>query len=161
MIASMMRSHSFMPMNAVVPERLPSVVSRASPVTLPFATPSSRNFLIRPSPLLRATSSTSRTIVLYPAAAHTCAMPDPIRPHPNTPTVCISMISPPRVRRPALPERQAEAFATCRCTFKTSHYERHEITQRDHFSLFVCFVRFVGFVCVFRVFRVLVLLCQG
>src|SRR2546427_12663830 len=83
-------------------------------------------------------------------------MPDPINPHPNTPTVCISMISPPRVRRPALPERQAEAFASCRCTFKASHHEKHEITQRDPFSLLVCFVRFVGFVCVFRAFRAFV-----
>ena len=46
------------------PDRLPSVVSRASAVTFPFATPSSRNFLMRPSPLSRSASFTSRTIVL-------------------------------------------------------------------------------------------------
>ena len=64
MIASMTRSQSFSASNVVVPDRLPSVVSRASAVTFPFATPSSRNFLMRPSPLSRNASSTSRTIVL-------------------------------------------------------------------------------------------------
>jgi hypothetical protein len=30
---------------------------------------------------------------LYPDAAQTCAMPDPIRPHPSTPTVLICIDS--------------------------------------------------------------------
>ncbi len=53
MIASMIRSQSFSASTEVVPDRLPSVVSRASAVTFPLATPSSRNFLMRPSPLSR------------------------------------------------------------------------------------------------------------
>ncbi len=53
MIASMIRSQSLSASTEVVPDRLPSVVSRASAVTFPLATPSSRNFLTRPRPLSR------------------------------------------------------------------------------------------------------------
>ena len=52
-IASMTRSQSFRSSNVVVPDRLPSVASRASAVTLPLATPSSRNFSMRPRPFCR------------------------------------------------------------------------------------------------------------
>src|SRR3954469_10838009 len=88
----MIRSQSLSASNVVVPDRFASVVSRASVVTFPFATPSSRNFLTRPSPLFSRMSSTSRTTVLYPAAAHTCAMPEPINPQPSTPTDRIAML---------------------------------------------------------------------
>jgi hypothetical protein len=64
MIASMIRSQPFKSSGDVVPDRLASVLSRASAVTLPFSTPSFRNLLTRDSPLSRTPCSTSRTIVL-------------------------------------------------------------------------------------------------
>ena len=48
--ASTIRSHSFRASNVVVPARFSSVRSRASAVVFPFATPSSRNFLMRARP---------------------------------------------------------------------------------------------------------------
>src|SRR5688572_27550175 len=91
MIASMTRSQSFKSAYLVVPVRLPSVVFLASSVALPFETPSARNFSIRPRPFFSTSSFTSRTMVLNPAAADTCAMPAPINPQPNTPTVLIAI----------------------------------------------------------------------
>src|SRR5688572_30505306 len=91
MIASMTRSQFFKSAYFVVPVRLASVVVLASSVTLPFATPSVRNFSIRPRPFFSTSSLTSRTMVLKPAAADTCAMPAPINPQPNTPTVLIAI----------------------------------------------------------------------
>jgi hypothetical protein len=41
--------------------------------------------------LLQEPSSTSRTTTCSPASAHTCAMPEPISPHPTTPTVLMSI----------------------------------------------------------------------
>src|ERR1700745_3053816 len=38
------------------------------------------------SPLSRSCCETSRTVTWQPACAATCAMPEPIRPHPTTPT---------------------------------------------------------------------------
>ena len=52
---------------------------------------------MRPSPLASTSSFTSSTIVSNPAAAETCAIPPPINPHPNTPTVLIA-IAPSPVR---------------------------------------------------------------
>jgi len=52
-MASTIRSHGRNASNVVVPLRFASVLSRASPGTLPFATPSSRNFRIRPIPFSR------------------------------------------------------------------------------------------------------------
>ena len=46
---------------------------------------------MRPRPFFSTSSFTSRTIVLKPAAADTCAMPAPINPQPSTPTVLIAI----------------------------------------------------------------------
>src|SRR5688500_18846415 len=99
MIASITRSQSFRSAYLVVPVRLPSVVFLASSVTLPFATPSVRNFSIRPRPFFSTSSFTSRPMLLNPAAANTCALPAPLNPQPNTPTVLIA-ISPHADRPP-------------------------------------------------------------
>src|SRR5262249_12278533 len=90
----MTRSQSRSASNEVVPDKLPSVVSRASAVTFPFVTPSSRNFLRRPTPFSRICPFPSRPFVLYPAAAQPSAIPDPIKPQPSTPTVriCIPVL---------------------------------------------------------------------
>src|SRR3954454_8900700 len=93
-MASIIRSQAFRSSSFVVPDRFPSVVCLASAVTLPLSTPSLRNFSIRPMPFFRNGSSTSRTIVLYPDAAQTCAIPDPINPQPSTPTVVICIAAP-------------------------------------------------------------------
>ena len=46
---------------------------------------------MRASPLASTSSFTSSTIVSNPAAAETCAIPPPINPHPNTPTVFMTL----------------------------------------------------------------------
>src|SRR5580704_2173857 len=43
------------------------------------------------SPLSRSCCETSRTVTWQPDCAATCAMPEPIRPHPTTPTFSIGM----------------------------------------------------------------------
>ena len=105
-IASMMRSLSASGSKLVVPLRRPIVTSRSSVVSLPRVTPLPRNRSIRPRPASTAAWSTSRTMVRYPAWAHTCAMPEPISPQPRTPTTAVRVssaiivpFSPPRVRR--------------------------------------------------------------
>ena len=85
--ASTTSSHGARSRSSVVPLMFASTLSRSSAVTFPFATPSSRNFRIRPRPLSRVGLSTSRTHVRSPAWALTCAIPEPMRPHPTTPTV--------------------------------------------------------------------------
>src|SRR5262245_52967932 len=92
MMASTMMSQPLRSSSFVVPERLPSVRSLSCGVTLPLSTPPVRNLSIRDKPFLRRESSTSRTIVLYPAAADTCAIPAPMRPQPRTPTVLICIL---------------------------------------------------------------------
>ena len=78
---------------SVVPLKFASVVSLASGVTFPFVTPSSRNFRMCARPLSSSAWFVSRTIVLKPAAADTCAMPAPINPQPSTPTVLTLIVA--------------------------------------------------------------------
>src|ERR1044071_3821261 len=47
-----------------------------------------------PNPFAIRSSETSLTIVSNPAVAATCAIPEPMSPHPKTPTFLISIIAP-------------------------------------------------------------------
>ncbi len=90
MMASMTMSHPANSSKVVVPVRFARVGRRTSSGTFPFATPSSRNLRMRPSPLSRKPCSTSRTTVLNPLCAAIWAIPAPISPHPRTPTVLMA-----------------------------------------------------------------------
>src|SRR5262245_32639388 len=84
--ASITMSHAFRSATAVVNVNRRNVASRSAAGSLPFSTRRARDLSIVPLPLSSTGWATSRTNVSYPAAAATCAMPLPIRPHPNTPT---------------------------------------------------------------------------
>ena len=105
--ASITRSHAARPSKSVVPVMRPSMAAFSSSVIRPLATFRESAPSIRPMPPLTNSSDASRTIVRYPAWAHTCVMPDPINPHPMTPTVSMAM---PVLR---IPIRQISRVSPC------------------------------------------------
>src|SRR5690348_13539783 len=86
MIASTTSSESRKSSSFVVPRRRARAASRSVAESVPFSTRRLRFFSIDCMPLFKRSSFTSRTITLHPACAATCAMPEPIRPQPTTPT---------------------------------------------------------------------------
>ncbi len=67
--------------------------SASSSVIFPALAARFRDCSIRRRPRLSASSSSSATLTVSPARAHTSAMPEPMSPHPSTPTRCISSVS--------------------------------------------------------------------
>ena len=67
---------------------------------------------MRASPLASTSWFTSSTMVLKPAAADTCAIPAPINPQPNTPTVFIVVSDGRALRRPLAPVPSLEPPAS-------------------------------------------------
>ena len=90
MMASMMMSQSASSALLVVPFSRAQISSFWCVVIPPFSTGRSANFAsdfsIPAKPLSRYFCSTSSTVTSKPAVAQTCAMPEPIRPQPRTPT---------------------------------------------------------------------------
>jgi hypothetical protein len=90
--ASMMMEASARSLIDVVKLMRASAASRCSVVAFAFSMALSNDLPIAARALAQSSAETSLTIVLYPLAAHTCAMPEPIRPPPSTPTVSISFM---------------------------------------------------------------------
>ena len=93
MIASMIRSHSSAGASSVVGLILPMIASFSASVSFPLATLPARFFPMAPIPLATNASVTSRRTTSYPAAAITCAIPEPMNPAPTTMILLISMPS--------------------------------------------------------------------
>src|ERR1700733_185209 len=91
MIASITRSQSFKSSIAVVPFNRPRISLFCASVIVPFSTNRAKFLSIPFKPFSTTSGATSRTTVSNPAAAQTCAIPDPINPHPTTPTFLIAM----------------------------------------------------------------------
>src|SRR5215469_15676704 len=73
-------------------------MAAGSSLRFPFSENFASDFSMPAKPLSKNLCSTSRTVTSNPAVALTCAMPDPMRPQPTTPTFLIS-ISPQRTQR--------------------------------------------------------------
>jgi hypothetical protein len=95
MMASMIKSHSFAGASSVVGLTLPMIASLSASVSFPLATLPARFFSMPPIPLATSASVMSRRTTSYPAAAATCAIPEPIKPAPITMILLISMFPPP------------------------------------------------------------------
>src|SRR5437016_85229 len=93
MIASTMTSQSLRSSTFVVPLSRPRISRFAASVIVPFSASRFRFLSMLLSPLSSNSALTSHTTVGNPDAAATCAMPDPIRPHPTTPTLRIAIFS--------------------------------------------------------------------
>src|SRR5947209_13861454 len=78
---------------AVVKRKRWRVESRSATVSFPFSTNLASDFSIPARALSHTCWDTSRTVVWYPAAAATWAMPLPISPQPSTPTRLMSVMS--------------------------------------------------------------------
>src|ERR1700723_4012095 len=95
MIASTPMSQSARSDLLVVPFSRARIASFCCAVIPPFSTGRSANFAkdfsIPANPLSRNFCSTSSTVTSKPAVAQTCAMPEPIKPQPRTPTFLISI----------------------------------------------------------------------
>ena len=87
MIASTIKSQSFKSSIAVVPFNRPRISPCTAAVIVPFSANRAKFFSMPFNPLSTRSGFTSRTTVSKPAAAHTCAIPEPINPHPTTPTL--------------------------------------------------------------------------
>src|SRR6185437_8491199 len=74
-----------------------SADSLSAPVALPFSIALSNDLRIAARARSPSSSETSRTVVAYPLAAHTCAIPDPMSPPPSIATclmlLCVSVMS--------------------------------------------------------------------
>src|SRR6476661_5519003 len=88
--ASTMMSHPARSSILVVPFNLARTDCGVS-LSPPFSANLASDFSMPAKPLSRYFCSTSRTVTSNPAVAATCAMPDPIRPQPRTPTFLMSM----------------------------------------------------------------------
>ena len=127
MMASTTRSQLEKSARSVVKVIFPMTAALSSSVILPFSTALPRNLSILPLPLARAASSTSRTTTSYPACAAICAMPDPMRPQPTTPTVLISIRCPLQFvckggcRRAARPVTAGDPAVTGRSRTRAAH----------------------------------------
>src|SRR5881296_3421976 len=91
--ASTTMSHGFRSAVVVVKCRRLRVASRSAAETFPFSTNLASDFSIPARALSHTCWDTSRTVVSYPAAAATWAMPLPISPQPSTPTRLMSLMS--------------------------------------------------------------------
>src|SRR6202167_6545909 len=95
MMASITMSQSARSCLLVVPLRRARIASFCWAVMPPFSGGRSANlasdFSIPAKPLSRNFCSTSSTVTSNPAVALTCAMPEPIKPQPRTPTFLISI----------------------------------------------------------------------
>src|SRR5438128_11649395 len=91
MIASMMISQSLRSANEVVPNKRSRVAFCCSAVIVPFAANFSKDSSIDAKPFCNSSSVTSRTVGSKPALAAVCAMPEPIRQQPSTPTFLMSI----------------------------------------------------------------------
>src|SRR5438309_1601970 len=89
MMASTTMSANARSFTIVVNVRRPIVATRASSVSFPFSIAFASDFSMLARARAADGSSTSRTIVLKPFSAATCAIPEPISPPPSTPTVAI------------------------------------------------------------------------
>src|SRR4029077_16380943 len=94
--ASTTMSHVFRSGVVVVKCRRLRIASRSAAATFPFSTNLTSDFSIPARALSQTCWDTSRTVVSYPAAAVTWAIPLPISPAPNTPTRLMSVIALPR-----------------------------------------------------------------
>src|ERR1700722_16805546 len=88
--ASMMMSQSARSCWLVVPFSRARTACGVS-LIVPFSPNLASDFSIPAKPLSRYFCSTSSTVTSKPAVAATCAMPEPIRPQPSTPTRLISI----------------------------------------------------------------------
>ena len=95
MIASMIRSHSFAGASSVVGLIRPVIASLSASVSFPLATLPARFFAMAAIPLATNASEMSLRTTSYPAAAMTCAIPEPMNPAPTTMILLISMLLPP------------------------------------------------------------------
>src|ERR1019366_9315467 len=97
MMASITMSQSAISCRFVVPLSRARIASFCAAVNPPFSTGRSANlasdFSIPANPLSRYFCSTSSTVTSNPAVAQTCAMPEPIKPQPRTPTFLISIFA--------------------------------------------------------------------
>src|SRR2546425_228044 len=100
-IASTTRSQSLRSSRRVVPLSRPSVSSFPLASSLPLATRPSRVLRRLPRPRCSSSSFASTTVVRKPAWAATCAIPEPMRPHPRTPTCLMAIGSSRDGARPA------------------------------------------------------------
>src|SRR6185369_4331379 len=91
-IASITRSHALRSSRRGVPAMRPSVSSLARASSLPLAASPSSVSRRRPSPRFTSSSLASTNSTEYPACAATCTMPEPMSPHPITPTFLIAMV---------------------------------------------------------------------
>src|SRR5438445_8853871 len=90
MMASMTMSQSARSSFLVVPLSRARMASGDS-FSVPFSANLASDFSIPVKPLSRTFCSTSSTVTSNVAVAATCAIPEPIRPQPRTPTFFISM----------------------------------------------------------------------
>src|SRR2546422_47881 len=91
--ASTTTSHAFRSAVAVVKCKRLRDASRSAAVIFPFSTNLASDFSIAARALSQTCWDTSRTVVSYPAAAATWAMPLPMSPEPSTPTRLMSVMS--------------------------------------------------------------------
>src|SRR2546426_3322772 len=91
--ASTTMSQAFRSAVAVVNRKRLRVASRSAAGTFPFSTNLASDFSIPACALSQTCCDTSRTIVSYPAAAATWAIPLPMSPEPSTPTRLMSVMS--------------------------------------------------------------------
>src|SRR5713226_8271009 len=94
--ASTTTSHGFRSAVAVVKCRRLRDASRSAAVIFPFSTNLASDFSIAARALSQTCWDTSRTVVSYPAAAATWAIPLPMSPQPSTPTRLMSVMALPR-----------------------------------------------------------------
>src|SRR3989449_431122 len=91
--ASTTMSQAFRSAVAVVNRKRLRVASRSAAGTFPFSTNLASDFSIPARALSQTCCDTSRTVVSYPAAAATWAIPLPMSPQPSTPTRLMSVMS--------------------------------------------------------------------
>src|SRR5216110_696145 len=91
--ASTTMSHVFRSAVVVVKRRRLRVASRSAAASFPFSTNLASDFSIPARALSQTCWDTSRTVVSYPAAAATWAIPLPMSPQPSTPTRLMSVMS--------------------------------------------------------------------
>src|SRR2546430_450807 len=91
--ASTTTSHAFRSAVAVVKCKRLRVASRSAAGSFPFSTNLASDFSIPTRALSQICWDTSRTVVAYPAAAATWAIPLPMSPQPSTPTRFMSVMS--------------------------------------------------------------------
>src|SRR5213080_1292865 len=94
--ASTTMSHVFRSAVVVVKRRRLRVASRSAAASFPFSTNLASDFSIPARALSQTCWDTSRTVVSYPAAAATWAIPLPMSPEPSTPTRLMSVMALPR-----------------------------------------------------------------